>query len=386
MASIKKKYNSYLSPYKDNKATNTARNTLLAASGNMPAYKDSYANQIKDIYGRIKTGNNFTYNPDNDAAYRSYADQYRALAGLAIAGNHAQAQDLTGGFGSTYAPEVAQQGLARFNPEAAQPAFLQMAENTYMANNDRLNDVYNAAAAMREDEFNNWQQKINNYNDRLNLAAQRYEDERNFAYQKYGDNRDYWTDRYNAEIQQKQNDKEYNLKLKELQLKSYDTYNNLAGNKCADFNEKKDNKGMKAYLAGLVKAGKITQYMADNLFKQYKYVPPAKSSGGGGGGRSSGRRYYSRSRSGDSGGDNVKTGTIKILGGPNEQVVGTYESTDGKDYTISAGIIRNLSMMGDRGATDNRQTNQSRVDAIKALDLSEEEKLALLKYYGIIGD
>lgn len=344
-----KKYN-YNTPYKDNKGIVNARNKLLAIDSAVPAYKNSYASQLEDIYGRIKNREEFSYNPQNDAAYRQYADQYRALTGLAIADNQAQAQDLTGGYGSTYAPEVAQQGLARLNTgvEAAQPAFYQLAQSAYDVNGDKLNDMYSAAAARRNDELDVYGKRAALYNDRYAFAAQKYNDLREQAYQQYSDNRSY-------------------------ALAKYDTYNQLAANKCADFNEAKNNSGMKAYLNGLVKEDKLTKYMADNLYKQYKYTAP-KSGGGGGGGR--------RRSGGGGGGGSTTPGTITLMG-PNGQVITTYESSDGKDYTIKAGTISQISHIGDKGATDNRQTNQSRVDAIKALDLSDEEKLALLKYYGL---
>ena len=66
----------------------------------------------------------------------------------------------------------------------------------------------------------------------------------------------------------------------------------IAADKADSYREKKDNKGMKAYLKAQVKKGNITQYQADAIYKQYKYTPP-KSSGGSGGRRSSGSSSYS---------------------------------------------------------------------------------------------
>ena len=371
MANSRYKYYNYNSPYKDNKGIVNARNNLLALDNALPSYNNSYADQREGIYNKIKGREAFDYNPNNDAAYRQYADQYRALVGLAVAGNQAQAQDLTGGYGSTYAPEVARQGEARLNTgvEMAQPAFLQLGQTAYDVNGDTLLNMYGAGADRRNDELEAYARENDIWNDKYNLAAQRYNDLQSRGMERHANNRNFGYSMYNLNVEKQQGDKEY-------QLAKYDTYNQLAGNKCADYNEKGDNKGMKAYLDGLVKAGKITQYMADNLYKQYKYTPP-KSSGGGGRRRSSG---------GKSGSDNGKKGTITILGGSQNQVIGTYESDDGKDYVIPAGIIRDISMRGDKGATANGHTSQTRVDYIQSLDLSDAEKLALLRYYGIIGE
>ena len=269
MANVQKKYNKANNAYSENNSVTNARNTLASLAKNTPMYTNSYANQLNDIYGRIKSGKDFNYNPDNDLAYRKYAEEYNALSGLAIAGNQAQAQGLTGGYGSTYAPEVANQGLARLQENAAnaQPLFYQMAQNAYMAENDALMNQYQAAAAARNDELENYGRRADAYNNQYALAAQRYGDERDFDYTKYGDNRNFWASQYDKSNEQSN----FN---KELTLKKYDVYNNLAANKCADYNSAGNTKGMRAYLDKLVKQGKLTQYMADNLYKKYEYTPP----------------------------------------------------------------------------------------------------------------
>lgn len=267
MAYNKYKFYDYNSPYKDNKAINNARSTLLAIQP--PTYTNTYGNQIKGIYNNIKNRKDFDYNPANDAAYQQYAAQYRALVGLAVAGNQAQAQELTGGYGSTYAPEVARQGQMRLNEgvTAAQPAFLQLAQNKYDLGTEQLYNQYNAAAGRRDAALEDYSRQADIYNDRYGRAADMYNALEDRGYERYMNNRDFNYAQNQMNISQDQANKEY-------KLQKYDTYNQLAGNKCADFQNKGDNKGMKAYLKGLVKKGKITQYMADNLYKQYKYIPP----------------------------------------------------------------------------------------------------------------
>lgn len=372
MANNRYKFYNYNSPYKDNDAIRNARSNLVALSNNAPVYSNSYADQLEGIYNKIRGRQAFDYNPENDATYRQYADQYRALVGLAVAGNQAQAQDLTGGYGSTYAPEVARQGLARLNTgvEMAQPAFLQLGQAAYDVNGDTLYNMYGAGADRRADELAAFNKDADVWNYRLGNAANEFDKLSDIGYERksFNRNRQYSLAGIKADANQNKID---------MKLAKYDTYNQLAGNKCADYNAKGDNKGMKAYLQGLVKAGKLTQYMADNLYKQYEYTPPKRSGGGGGRRRSSG---------GGSGSGEGKKGTITILGGSQNQVIGTYESDDGKDYVIPAGIIRDISMRGDKGATANGHTSQTRVDYIQSLDLSDAEKLALLRYYGIIGE
>ena len=296
----KKKYNQVNNAYTESSGVVNARNNLAAMANKAPVYQNSYADQLNDIYGRIKNG--YQYDPQNDTAFRRYAEEYNALSGLAIAGNQAQAQGLTGGYGSTYAPEVASQGLARLRESVndAQPAF-------YQQGLDTIKSQYQAAADARNDELENYGKQADAYNNQYAMAQKRYSDLRDFNYNKFNDSRDFWANQYkfeqdssnfNAELKQKntQNEREY-------KLKSYDVYNSIAANKCADYNDKKNNKGMKAYLDGLVKAGKITRYMADNLYKQYKYTAPARSGGGRGGGR-----HRSGGGGGNNGGKNGRNG------------------------------------------------------------------------------
>lgn len=273
MANVKKQYDKYNNAYSEGKTVTNQRNKL--AQMNMPQYQDSYANQISGIYNQIKNGKPFEYDPHNDVAFRRFADEYNALSGLAIAGNQAQAQGLTGGFGSSYAPDVANQGLARMRESVndTQPMFYQAAQQAYMADNDRLMDMYQAASSARADELGEYVNQANAEQDRYNLAAQKYANSRDFGYQKYGDNRDYWAQRYWNDVEQQNFERDYQFKI-------YDTYEKLAANKCADYKDAKNNSGMRSYLDGLVSKGKLTKYMADNLYKQYKYTAP-KSSGGG---------------------------------------------------------------------------------------------------------
>lgn len=378
MAISKKTQNQYdksNSAYKENNDIVNARNNLVSTAGKAPSYQNSYADQIKEIYGQIKNGKTFDYDPKNDVAFRRFADEYNALSGLAIAGNHSQAQSLTGGYGSTYAPEVANQGLSsmKANADNAQPYFMLGAQEAYKANNDRLNDMYGAAADARNDELEQFVNRASAYNDRYNTAAGRYSDERNFGYEKYKDNRDFWADQYqfeqstdnfNKELaqQNRQNEREY-------KLQSFSVYEQLAEEKASKYNKNQDNKGMKAYLNGLVKNGKITQYMADTIYDNYKYTAPKTSSGGG---RSSGGKGSSGA------GFNIddynsaeKSGKITVVNNMGK-VVGVYDSPSGKDYTVKTGMIQQVGM---------NRSDEGRANTIDKLEIDDDLKEWLGMYF-----
>ena len=348
-----KKNNYY--DYTEGKFVSNARQRLADMAGKSTRYYNSFSDQLNDTYNQIRNGKQFNYSPDSDMAYRRFADEYNALSGLAITDNQQQAQGLTGGYGSSYAAEVANQGLARMRDSAAnaQPLFMQQAQEAYKANNDRLQNMYEAAANARNDELKEYANRADAYNNQYNMAQKQYADNRDYDYKKFSDNRDF---KYNQE----QRAQEQSNIEKEYQFKIYDTYQKLAAEKCADYKEKMNNSGMRAYLDGLVKAGKLTKYLADNLYKQYKYTAP-KSRGGG------------RSR-----------GSSKSSGSGSE-IFDTEAYIDNilKDFTPDPNVIKYINM---RNRDDNLNTAYDYVDILKKgaepkLQLSEEEAKIYKLYF-----
>lgn len=366
----KNKYNSSNAAYKEDNALVQQKKNLLSSSNKAPEYQNSYENQLSDFLNKIKTNQNFDYDPRNDAAYRRFADEYNALSGLAIAGNQQQAQDLTGGFGSTYAPEVAQQGLASLKENAvnAQPYFLENAQEAYKAENDRLKNMYQATADARNDELDAYYKKASLFNDNYKDAAQKYSDARNFNYNSYNDNRSFWAKQYDMEQSQANKDKQYKQTEKDNQrdytLKSYSVYQQLAETKAYKYNKNKNNSGLKSYLKELVKSGKITQYMADNIYNKYKYTAP-KTSGSGG------RRNGNTNSTNNSG--NKGNGVIKIVDNSGK-VLKTYNSGTNKSYTVKTGTLQQIGMS---------RSKEGQKNAIKSMKLDDDLSLWLLNYYEI---
>ena len=139
----------------------------------------------------------------------------------------------------------------------------------------------------------------------------------------------------------------------------------IAADKADSYREKKDNKGMKAYLKAQVKKGNITQYQADAIYKQYKYTPP-KSSGGSGGrrssGSSSGKSGYSYTAKGNSNSSNDSDNKEKTQ----------------DDIGISKGMLQDIGM---------NRTNEGRTNAIERLlkkkTINEEQAKWLLNHFDL---
>lgn len=310
------KYEQYNTPYAETEEQKRQRETAQQLAYSQPNNApNNYAQQMQEMYNRVASKGAFSYDKANDKAYQQWAELYRQLGGLSTAATQQAANNLTGGYGSTYAPQVAAQtdNAYQANVDAALPAFYQQAQEEWYAQKQNDLAAYQVAIEGYKNIENSNVNRNNAWADIAGAAAGRSNQENANAINQYTDNRDFWLDQYwkeqnaaneaaetNSERYWNDNSLKENSRQFKAQLKE-DTKQNkrdeywsmneinvsIAADKADSYRDKKDNKGMKAYLKAQVKKGNITQYQADAIYKQYKYTPP-KSSGGSGGRRSSG--------------------------------------------------------------------------------------------------
>lgn len=310
------KYEQYNTPYAETEEQKRQRETAQQLAYSQPNNApNNYAQQMQEMYNRVASKGAFFYDKANDKAYQQWAELYRQLGGLSTAATQQAANNLTGGYGSTYAPQVAAQtdNAYQANVDAALPAFYQQAQEEWYAQKQNDLAAYQVAIEGYKNIENSNVNRNNAWADIAGAAAGRSNQENANAINQYTDNRDFWLDQYwkeqnaaneaaetNSERYWNDNSLKENSRQFKAQLKE-DTKQNkrdeywsmneinvsIAADKADSYRDKKDNKGMKAYLKAQVKKGNITQYQADAIYKQYKYTPP-KSSGGSGGRRSSG--------------------------------------------------------------------------------------------------
>jgi len=348
--SVETKYNKWANKkYTQSKGVKSALQDYKNSQKNEPSYDDSYAKKLEGIYGRL--ANRKDFDESNSEAYKQYASQARALSGLAISGNQKQAEGLTGGYGSTYANEVAKQGIERANQAItyAEPEFMLADQNIYAAETDRLGNLASTGADLANNKLKEYQDQLDIYNENVEHQYNKFNDLRNSEQEQLNQDKDFWSERYWTKQDKKNANREYNItekknkqdytstenqnerqykltenenkrqyKLTENQnarnykltesknqmdyeLDKYDVYNKIAANKCSLYNDNGDNSGMKAYLNALVKQGAITKYMADNLYGQYKVKSSSGSSGGSGSSYASSGSSYASSGSSGSG-------------------------------------------------------------------------------------
>lgn len=186
-------------PYEKSDAVKQAEAMIAEYQLNKPG-DFSYTQQAgwDDIYNQIMNREDFTYDLNSDALYQQYKDQYTLQGLKGMMDTMGQAQEMTGGYGNTYAQTAGQQTYQ---------AYLQQL-------NDRVPELYQLAL----DQYNQEGQDLYN---QYALHADQYQKE-------YGEHRDAISDYY-TELQRLTEDArymsedEYNKYLNELNLK-YDNY------------------------------------------------------------------------------------------------------------------------------------------------------------------
>ena len=120
---------------------------------------NKWSDELEDIYNQINGREKFSYDVNNDAIYKQYAQQYTNNAKLAMQDTVAQVSALTGGYSNSYAATAGQamynQQMAGLNDKATE--LYNLALQRYNVESDRLNNLYSMAAnayGMEQDRIN----------------------------------------------------------------------------------------------------------------------------------------------------------------------------------------------------------------------------------------
>ena len=125
-------------------AQTSGGNSGGGSGGNSP-----YVQQLNTLYDQIVNRKPFQYDVNADLLYRQMADQAMKNGALAARNAMGLAAALTGGYGNSYAEQVAaqayQQNMTALNDNI--PELYQQALNAYLAQGDQLLQQYELAAA-----------------------------------------------------------------------------------------------------------------------------------------------------------------------------------------------------------------------------------------------
>lgn len=192
-------YNKLSEGYQQSQAVSDAYNKLQQTLSNKPSdFASTYEDKLANIYDSIMNREKFSYNMNDDAVYQMYKDLYTNQGKQAMKDTQAQAAQLTGGYGNTYAQTAGQQAYQNYLDQlnAMVPELRNQAYNEYMQEGENLykqasltNELYNKDYEKYRDTVSDWQ------SDRA-FDSGEYKDERSFDYGKYNDYRNYIQSEY----------------------------------------------------------------------------------------------------------------------------------------------------------------------------------------------
>ena len=141
-------------------------------------YDSGFEDQLQALYDQIEGREAFSYDPEEDEAYRRYARLYAAQGAAAMEDTMGQAASLTGGYGSSYAQAVGQQAYDRYLGELAAlvPELRQAALAEYRQEGQALTDRYNMLNQQEKAGYDRWQDTVAQWQRALSKAQSSYED------------------------------------------------------------------------------------------------------------------------------------------------------------------------------------------------------------------
>ena len=166
------------------------------------AYESGFDEQLKALYDQIAGRESFRYDPAEDPAYQSYAEQYQRQGKLAMEDTMGKAAGLTGGYGSSYAQSAGQQAYESYLAKLQDvvPALQENAWQQYKAQGDALLQRYELLKGQDEAAYERWQDEVSAWQKAVDAAQADYEYSASADLKKYQMMLDYYADKAAAEL------------------------------------------------------------------------------------------------------------------------------------------------------------------------------------------
>lgn len=127
-----------------------------------PGYSGKYDADVKQSYDALTKRGKFNYEASADPAYRAYRDSYKREGEQAMRHSMAQAADLTGGYGSSYAQSVGQQQYGEYLKKLSDvmPELYAEAYQRYQQEGELLGQNFNAAAQLAGMDYGRYKDEL----------------------------------------------------------------------------------------------------------------------------------------------------------------------------------------------------------------------------------
>ena len=145
-------------------------------------YKSQYGGQINNLINAAVNRQEFSYDPNTDPAYQSYAKEYGRLGDRARQNTLGDFAANTGGYASTAAVSAAQQAQNDYNQQLSMlvPQLMQAAYERYQGDFNMNMATLGALTDRDNDMYARW-------NDNRNYNRDKFVEDRTFGYGKYRD-------------------------------------------------------------------------------------------------------------------------------------------------------------------------------------------------------
>lgn len=169
---------------------NKARAALDAVLAAQPgAYQSKWQSQLDDIIGRILNREAFSYDFNEDALYKQYAEQYMRGGKLAMQDTMGQAAAMTGGYGNSYASTAGNQAYQEYLSQlnAVIPKLYGMALDRYQMEGQEMYNQYGLLSAQEQQEYGRYMDEYNKWLGERDYATGVYNTEEDRDYSRYMD-------------------------------------------------------------------------------------------------------------------------------------------------------------------------------------------------------
>lgn len=150
-------------------------------------YQSAFEEQLAELYDRIAGRKEFSYDPEADAAYQSYARLYADRGREAMENTMGAAAGLTGGFGSTYAQTAGQQAYGRYLQQLAElvPQLEENARKRYDQEGAALEQQYGMVQKQEAQAYDRWQDAMKAWQEAYDAAEQEAQTRSKEDYDRY---------------------------------------------------------------------------------------------------------------------------------------------------------------------------------------------------------
>lgn len=185
--------------YEASETVNQAHAALDQVLASQPgAYQSKWESQLNGIIDSILNRQPFSYDFNEDALYKQYAEQYTRRGKLAMQDTMGQAAAMTGGYGSSYASTAGNQAYQEYLSQLNEviPELYGMALDRYQMEGQNLYNQYGMLNEQEQQDYGRYMDSYNQWLTERDYATGRYDSERNFDYGKYADDRNFAYNQY----------------------------------------------------------------------------------------------------------------------------------------------------------------------------------------------